>query len=458
MDLLSTSALATGGIAAAAVALWSQLKQALHYLSSFAVVTARIDASFHPAISFYLHTRCKRVPSGLLNYAGFLFTPRRRAHGLIVPFRVAGEKEIYYRGRKVMFVHNLGMTYTVRALRGVVDFDRFVSDAMDAYDAYLEDQLGETRDTSTFSVSHIMGMEKGSNVIHAAGALSTQNIHPRTGNGSDDRPSSSSGTYVCPPDPRYMASFKYSRDDYIESQKQRPFDALYFEPGIMRHVEQARQWFNMQHWYSERSLPWRRGWLLHGPPGTGKSSLARALAQMLGIPLFHFHLRTLSDREFLREWRCLPTPCVVLFEEIDEVWHGREPQTEHKSLSFDTVTNALSGVDSPNGIFLIATTNHLDKVDPTLGTRVSPNSEESTRPGRIDSVIELGLMTRDGRERMAWHILRDWPGLIDDVVAAGEGSSPIQFQERCVQIAFRNLRDGVPPQLVASGRPLAPAP
>jgi chaperone BCS1 len=177
------------------------------------------------------------------------------------------------------------------------------------------------------------------------------------------------------------------------------------------------------------------GIMLEGPGGTGKSSLARALAQHLGLPLCQFYLNTLTDREFLEEWSNLPTPCVVALEDFDTVFHGREPVTVHKSLSFECVLNQISGISSVNGILLVVTTNHLEHVDPALG-RVDRNGRP-TRPGRIDHIVHLGYTTQKQREDIARFTLK---GLEEDAIPAlvekGQNTTAAQFQFMCIEVAM----------------------
>jgi hypothetical protein len=74
----------------------------------------------------------------------------------------------------------------------------------------------------------------------------------------------------------------------------------------------------------------------------------------------------------------------------------------------------------------------------------------SSRPGRIDTVIEMGSMSAENRRRMAEVTLRDWPHLILMAVNKGEGLTPVQFQETLIQIAFAEIaRKDEPMRLAA---------
>jgi chaperone BCS1 len=72
-------------------------------------------------------------------------------------------------------------------------------------------------------------------------------------------------------------------------------------------------------WYAQRGLPYRRGYLFHGPPGTGKTSLSLALAGELKLPLYILSLSTgsLTDETLTMLFVGLPRKCIVLLEDID---------------------------------------------------------------------------------------------------------------------------------------------
>lgn len=63
----------------------------------------------------------------------------------------------------------------------------------------------------------------------------------------------------------------------------------------------------------------------------------------------------------------------------------------------------------------------------------------STRPGRIDTVIEVGYMTTENKMQMAQRILCDWPDEIQRLVHKEGDFTPAQFQELCIQVAFNKV-------------------
>jgi chaperone BCS1 len=72
-------------------------------------------------------------------------------------------------------------------------------------------------------------------------------------------------------------------------------------------------------WYANRGIPYRRGYLFHGPPGTGKSSLTAALASVFGLDIHVVSLLepTLTEEELGMLFTNLPARCIVLLEDID---------------------------------------------------------------------------------------------------------------------------------------------
>lgn len=131
-------------------------------------------------------------------------------------------------------------------------------------------------------------------------------------------------------------------------------------------------------------------------------------------------------------------PCIALIEDIDTVFNGRENVSVHNKqrdhLTFDCLLNSISGVQNSEGIFLIITTNRPETLDPALGIM---KEGKSSRPGRLDRIVELGFMAESERQALANHILSDFPDSIGPAIVAGEGMTPAQFQDHCAQEALR---------------------
>lgn len=208
-------------------------------------------------------------------------------------------------------------------------------------------------------------------------------------------------------------------------------------------VSEVRFWFSSGEWYQERGIPWRRGYLFYGPPGTGKTALARAIAQDLRVPIITFDLASMDNYALTSEWGAalIQAPCIVIFEDIDAVFSGREnlsAKDNHRHVTFDCLLNVLDGIEHPNGVLTIFTTNSIESIDCALygaGTSGIP-----ARPGRIDRALEFHTLDRPGRVKMASRILvTDF----DEVVVSGLGDSAAQFQERCTRLAVeRRFQNG----------------
>lgn len=163
-------------------------------------------------------------------------------------------------------------------------------------------------------------------------------------------------------------------------------------------------------WYCNRGIPYRRGYLLHGPPGTGKTSLCFAAAGLLGLKLYLLNLNSKSlDEDSLSSlFSQLPSRCIILLEDIDTagVTHSRgktvateaakEKNEKYKAdddlddmaplddsnadgITLSGLLNVIDGVAASEGRILVMTTNHADKLDAAL-----------LRPGRVDMSIEFG--------------------------------------------------------------------
>ena len=405
--------LAGGGIAATLAATWNQVKNVFGYARSQVLVKTHLDGATHRRVLQYLaKANLPRTPGGDAYISTQWFHSKSGA-SLLVPFKTRGYSGIW------MF-NGWPMLVTQRDLITPRGFpvEKLV---IAAFRASFQDDYR----SSHFCVRDIFGTHERydrSNPSHNAIASPTSD----TVEGAL---------------PATQGSFMYEPQEYAADND--AFEHLYYPEHVQKHIEYARIWFEQRDWYAKHSIPWRRGWLLYGPGGTGKSSLARALAQQFRIPLYRYHLATLTDREFMLNWSEMELPGIVLFEDIDTVFDGRKPVSERNvQLTFDTVLNAISGVNSRDGVFLIVTTNHPDKIDPALGAvryaDMSSSTSSSSRPGRIDTTIQLGYMDDEGKELMAERIVGDWPDVKERLLRK-TNVLPVQFQEMCIQEAYSQL-------------------
>ncbi len=139
--------------------------------------------------------------------------------------------------------------------------------------------------------------------------------------------------------------------------------------------------FERQAWFRANKLPFRRGCLLHGPPGNGKSTAIRAMMSSRGLTAYTMRLFTDqlddSDLDSLFDLAVKNRPSMVLLEDLDRAF----PKTgETKSrISLQALLNALDGVGTGEGIVVVATANEPTILDPAI----------LRRPGRFDRVVHF---------------------------------------------------------------------
>lgn len=222
----------------------------------------------------------------------------------------------------------------------------------------------------------------------------------------------------------------------------RAFEVYSFDDEIITVVDEVRQWHKSGDWYRDRGIPWTRGWLLVSPPGTGKTSLLRAIAQELDLPVYLFDLASMSNEEFSEAWGEVGSnsPCMAVFEDLDGVFHGRKNVLGDQGggLTFDCLLNCISGISQSDGVFTAFTTNDITKIDPAIA---QPSGNGTTRPGRVDRIIELGPMSEKCRRRHATRVLTGVHADIEAIVLAGDGTTAAQFNDLCVRKALAAFWD-----------------
>jgi chaperone BCS1 len=175
-------------------------------------------------------------------------------------------------------------------------------------------------------------------------------------------------------------------------QTRRPLESLVLADSILEDtLEDLRDFQRSASWYAERGIPYRRGYLLHGPPGTGKTTTVLALAGALNLSVGVLNLssRLLGDESLLSIVNSLPVATILLIEDVDCVFKDFRTMSGAAGVTLSGLLNALDGVSSRDGRVLFLTTNHPERLDPAL-----------LRPGRVDRKIVLGYATRDQARRL----------------------------------------------------------
>ena len=453
-DMLLTG----GGFAAAGgviMATWGHISTIWRYIVGIVIGTSILKDEAGEAAMAFAFSKSLKSPIGKKVFGGTESYVHPKRWSETIAFECFGNDPVLIKhdnhyallslaineSSNVGMTENAYSTVSLRYFRWFFDPEKFINDAVEYYNNEKRQNTGvdeiKNNKISRFKITR-----------YSARCFSGKtNLSIKNEGGEPNSPTSISPSARASRVERMIMMgvyrlLKWDREDLKMKPEdgKSPFTGYPFPDEVEEAIQELNGWLANEKWFRSKSIPWRRGWLLHGQPGTGKSTLTRALAMSFDLPIFIFDISGMSNNDFVESWEMMmaSTPCIALIEDIDANFDGRtnigasNPNVAH--LTFDCLLNSISGVKQADGVFLIVTTNHVEKLDPALG--IPDTTGKSTRPGRIDKAIHLGLMAEPQRRQLANHILSDYTELVEETIKLGEGETAAQFQSRCATLAL----------------------
>lgn len=194
----------------------------------------------------------------------------------------------------------------------------------------------------------------------------------------------------------------------------RTLESVILKDGqLERLVTDLEEFLGAEDVYMRTSQPWHRGYLYHGMAGTGKTSVARALANHFDMPLHYLPLGDLEkDADLMGLVGSIKPKSILLIEDVDAFHAATQRKVTKKQTSVAAMLNALDGIWTPHGLVTIMTTNYKEKLDDAL-----------IRPGRIDVDEEFTALSAEQAKRLAKYVNPQWRGRPERFV----GKSPAEL-------------------------------
>ena len=186
---------------------------------------------------------------------------------------------------------------------------------------------------------------------------------------------------------------------YVPSTEGIHFDDVAGEEEAKESLKEIVDYLHNPKKYTDVGASMPKGILLVGPPGTGKTMLAKAVAGEAGVPFF-----SMSGSEFVEMFVGMgaskvrdlfrqakeKAPCIVFIDEIDAIGKKRDGQiggNDEREQTLNQLLTEMDGFEGNNGVIILAATNRPESLDPAL-----------TRPGRFDRRVPVELPDLIGRE------------------------------------------------------------
>lgn len=175
--------------------------------------------------------------------------------------------------------------------------------------------------------------------------------------------------------------------DFLRLKEKVLPEDLVLEPKIQADVEsEIYGFFKLRELYKRAGLPFKRGVVVYGPPGSGKTMLAKVIAGHFAETVFWVKAGDVSEAaDFSRLFRLarLGAPSVLIFEDVDMYLRDREDGRDNSTVA--TLMAEMDGLEENEGLLVMLTTNRLEAVEKAI----------VDRPGRIDYKIFFGDLGRE---------------------------------------------------------------
>ena len=173
---------------------------------------------------------------------------------------------------------------------------------------------------------------------------------------------------------------KYGEWMIYNSIPKRSINSIYIDEKIKEKlITDIRNFISNEAEYDRFGIPYKRSYMLTGIPGSGKTSIIKAICNEIGHSLSILSLQKEFDNNSLwSAFRELEKNSILLIEDIDCIFEQRKTSGDNPLISFSSLINILDGVLYKHGIIIFITTNHPEKLDHAL-----------LRMGRIDMIIQF---------------------------------------------------------------------
>lgn len=234
---------------------------------------------------------------------------------------------------------------------------------------------------------------------------------------------------------------------YVKSTEGIKFSDVAGEDEAKENLKEIVDYLHNPNKYQEIGASMPKGVLLVGPPGTGKTMLAKAVAGEANVPFF-----SMSGSEFVEMFVGMgaskvrdlfkqakeKAPCIVFIDEIDAIGKKRDGQfssNDEREQTLNQLLTEMDGFEGNNGVIILAATNRPESLDPAL-----------TRPGRFDRRVPVELPDLKGREdilRVHARKIKVAPDVdFSRIARMASGASGAELANIVNEAALRAVRDG----------------